>query len=87
MPQGKGIPGSDTDDDLLDLLDEPAVDEREREKTAEFAATGGRAPDDPLRQILDEGVTAGHAGGQLRGDQTEGHRGGSWRQNKNRGRG
>jgi hypothetical protein len=80
MPKGKGIPGSHREPESSDKAEE-------RGKEQEFATTGGRASEDPLKQFLDEGITAGHAGGQLRGDQTEGHRGGSWRQNKNRGRG
>ena len=55
-------------------------------KAEEFAKTGGRAPEDPIAEILDEGQTMGHPSGQLRGDQTAGHRGGSRRQGQNRGR-
>ena len=55
-------------------------------KAKELAKTGGRASDNPIAEMLDEGHTMGHPGGQLRGDQTEGHHGGSQRQNLNRGR-
>jgi hypothetical protein len=55
-------------------------------KEKEYDATGGQAPDDEIADVLDEGVPAGQPGGQLRGDQTEGHRGGSRRQTQNRGR-
>ncbi len=52
----------------------------------EWQETGGRAVEDPIAEILDEGRPIGHEGGQLRGDQTEGHRGGSQIQTLNRGR-
>lgn len=55
-------------------------------KAEEVAETGGRAGKDPIAEILDEGKPIGHEGGQLRGDQTEGHRGGDHRQTLNRGR-
>lgn len=55
-------------------------------KAEELARTGGRAKENPIAEMLDEGHEMGHRGGQLRGDQTEGHRGGSHRQNLNRGR-
>lgn len=55
-------------------------------KAEEFAKTGGRASEDPIAEILDEGQPMGHPSGQLRGDQTAGHRGGSRRQGQNRGR-
>jgi hypothetical protein len=56
------------------------------EQREELDSTGGRATDDPIAEMIDEGVPAGHPAGQLRGDQTEGHRGGSRRQTQNRGR-
>jgi|GEM_PF-6619380 hypothetical protein len=65
---------------------EPSDREIKREEEEEFATTGARASDDPIQEILDEGQPAGHPAGQLRGDQTEGHRGGSRRQTQNRGR-
>lgn len=79
MPKGKGFPNENTEP-------EPSYMEIEREKEEEFATTGARASDDPIQEILDEGQPAGHPAGQLRGDQTEGHRGGSRRQTLNRGR-
>ncbi len=60
--------------------------ESEDVKVKEYEMTGGQAPEDELTEILDEGLPAGHPDGQLRGDQTVGHRGGSWRQTLNRGR-
>ena len=55
-------------------------------KAEEWKETGGRAVEDPIAELLDEGRPIGHEGGQLRGDQTGGHRGGSQVQNLNRGR-
>jgi hypothetical protein len=55
-------------------------------KAEELGETGGHASDDPIADLMDEGRPTGHPGGQLRGDQTDGHRGGSQRQTLNRGR-
>ena len=70
---------------------ERAETEARREPTSvkqreALVSTGGRAADDPIAEMVDEGVPMGHPAGQLRGDQTEGHRGGSRRQTQNRGR-
>jgi len=57
------------------------------EQEEELVSTGGRAAEDPIAEIrIDEGHPMGHPGGQLRGGQTEGHRGGSRRYSQNRGR-
>jgi len=55
-------------------------------KARELARTGGRATENPIAELLDEGHVVGHEGGQIRGDQTTGHHGGSQRQGLNRGR-
>lgn len=80
MPEGKGIPSDYKQEP------KPSAQETGREKEEELATTGARASEDPIQDILDEGQVTGHFDGQLRGDQTEGHRGGSRRQTQNRGR-
>lgn len=79
MPQTPGSP-----DHLPKSETHPS--ESEEVKQREYEMTGGRGPEDEIADILDEGIPAGHPAGQLRGDQTEGHRGGSRRQTQNRGR-
>ena len=69
-----------------------AAEAKDRTQAEALAGAKSRLPDEPrpsnasITDILEEGKTAGHEGGQLRGDQTEGHRGGAQRQNINRGR-
>lgn len=77
-------------DSLKGSADETAEGEAKsvslQDKDKALKETRGRASDNPIADMLDEGRTVGHPGGQLRGDQTEGHRGGDQRQTHNRGR-
>ncbi len=64
------------------------VSEEEEEKAdKEYAATGAHATDDPIAELLNEGRTPlNEHHGELRTDQSAGHRGGDRRQKLNRGR-
>lgn len=85
MPQKPGNPHHPIHPDHMPKSENPSL-ESEEVKEKEYEMTGGRGPEDEIDEILDEGLPVGHSDGQLRGDQTAGHRGGSWRQNLNRGR-